>query len=798
MTAVWLHLRARARWRWRAWLGLALLVGLASGGSIAAAAGARRTDSAYPRLIESHDGYDVMLGGTADDRDMAAETKEILSLPQVAAGTTLRFASANARLPNGKIVGFPDFIAVVDASGKDGITLSMWKVLAGRLPDPSRPDEAIAPFNTVDKLGLKLGDVVRVYIGDPFADPAHAPAADVRIVGIGIQPGGMPVVGTVTFAGLSLTPAFAQKHHAEIPPLTDGPSVRLKRHSDLTSFLAGLAKIDPVIDISTKLPEHLSGVKRTLRFEVLALWALSALLGLAGLAIVGQTLARELYLSAEDSEMLRALGMNRRALVGSSIMIATGISAGGAAIAAAVAYGGSWLTPIGLARVAEPDPGFAFDAVAYGIGAAATIGGVLLATIVPAWRATGRARLESAAPHPGVAVSVAGALPVPAATGVRMALRPGRHGDTVPVRSAILGTLIGSGALVAAVVFGSSLRHLIVTPRLSGYQWDTTIVVDQGSEALYHRLDLDPDVEAWTRGGIWGVELPGAPRGKQIQSLNYEADRPIRPGIVDGRAPRSADEIALGLTSMRLAHAHVGGTIPVTFPANPDAPNSRAQRVEMHVVGSVVIPPFFFGFASPGEGAALTFDSLVKYGGVNPSGDGIPALVRLKRGVDLDGWLAKTKKVVPGLFVVNKREPGAELLSLGRVSGLPMALAGILAVLAAGALIHALLTSIRRRRRELAILKTLGFVGSQVRTAIRWQSITMTAVAVVVAVPIGIAAGRWLWLLFAQDIGVIPEALVPAIAFGVAPLALVLAVTIGALPARAAARTKPALVLRTE
>lgn len=175
-----------------------------------------------------------------------------------------------------------------------------------------------------------------------------------------------------------------------------------------------------------------------------------------------------------------------------------------------------------------------------------------------------------------------------------------------------------------------------------------------------------------------------------------------------------------------------------------------------------------------------------------------PALVRLRPGIDVDEWLAKTKKTIPHLFTVNKREPGAELLGLGRVSGIPMALASVLAVLAAGALIHALLTSIRRRRRDLAVLKTLGFVGTQVRSAIRWQAITMTAVALIVAMPAGIAVGRWLWLLFAGDIGVVPEALIPAFAFVVVPVALLLAIVLAAAPARSAARTQPALVLRSE
>jgi len=51
VTAVYVYLRAGLRRRWRAWLSIALLVGAFSGVVMAAAAGARRTDSAYPRLV---------------------------------------------------------------------------------------------------------------------------------------------------------------------------------------------------------------------------------------------------------------------------------------------------------------------------------------------------------------------------------------------------------------------------------------------------------------------------------------------------------------------------------------------------------------------------------------------------------------------------------------------------------------------------------------------------------------------------------------------------------------------------
>ena len=53
LRAAWLVLRAELRARWRAWLTLAVLVGLAGGVVLTAAAGAQRTDTAFPRLLES-------------------------------------------------------------------------------------------------------------------------------------------------------------------------------------------------------------------------------------------------------------------------------------------------------------------------------------------------------------------------------------------------------------------------------------------------------------------------------------------------------------------------------------------------------------------------------------------------------------------------------------------------------------------------------------------------------------------------------------------------------------------------
>src|SRR5205085_10712734 len=46
MTAIWIRAMNELRARWRAWLAIALMLGIAGGVVMAAAAGARRTDSA--------------------------------------------------------------------------------------------------------------------------------------------------------------------------------------------------------------------------------------------------------------------------------------------------------------------------------------------------------------------------------------------------------------------------------------------------------------------------------------------------------------------------------------------------------------------------------------------------------------------------------------------------------------------------------------------------------------------------------------------------------------------------------
>jgi ABC-type antimicrobial peptide transport system permease subunit len=144
------------------------------------------------------------------------------------------------------------------------------------------------------------------------------------------------------------------------------------------------------------------------------------------------------------------------------------------------------------------------------------------------------------------------------------------------------------------------------------------------------------------------------------------------------------------------------------------------------------------------------------------------------------------------------QQPG-EVLNVRQVDQLPLILAVLMGVLAAGVLAHVLLTGTRARRRDLAILVTFGFVRRQIRGAVAIQATTLALIAAVIGLPLGVVLGRVIWRGYATSIGVVPEPSVPvAWLMAVALVTLIVANLIAAFPARAAARTRPALVLRSE
>jgi len=141
----------------------------------------------------------------------------------------------------------------------------------------------------------------------------------------------------------------------------------------------------------------------------------------------------------------------------------------------------------------------------------------------------------------------------------------------------------------------------------------------------------------------------------------------------------------------------------------------------------------------------------------------------------------------------------AEIENYRTIGAIPNLLALALALGAVVALGLTLVASVHRRRRDLALLRTLGFTGRQLLSAVAWQASVAGVIGAVFGIPLGILAGRWLWTLFANNIYAVPHPTEPVLAIVVVALsALVLANVCAALPGRTAAQTSSAQVLRGE
>jgi hypothetical protein len=149
MTTVWLFLRAEARRRWRAWLSLALIVGVFTGGVVTTAAGALRTSSAYARFLDWSRAPDAVVDAEPYNSSLARlSPAAVMRVPQAADAAVIKtFRTGRS------IIQF-------QSPASNAIPGQFWKrkILSGRLADPARPDEVNVSFTLAQRLHLRPGD----------------------------------------------------------------------------------------------------------------------------------------------------------------------------------------------------------------------------------------------------------------------------------------------------------------------------------------------------------------------------------------------------------------------------------------------------------------------------------------------------------------------------------------------------------------------------------------------------------------------------------------------------------------
>jgi len=541
-------------------------------------------------------------------------------------------------------------------------------------------------------------------------------------------------------------------------------------------------------------------------------WLLAALAALAGAAVVGQALSRTRRVESDEFPTFKALGFERRGLMALGMASTLLVGLVGAAGALAIAFVLSPLAPVGDARLAEPSSGLRFDGPVLLLGALATVAVVLALGVWPSLRAA-RGRPEDARrPRSSVVVGFVGAAGAPPTmvVGVRNALERGRGATSAPVATALLGAALAVAALSGTAVFGSSLAHLDATPSLFGDAYQVIIYGTPGTSSTSNpQTDVHQVITSLERHkGIDRITLAtGAPITIDGFSVQAAAYAPVRgPPLlvaVSGRLPVRPDEIALGSSTMHVIGAGAGDVVPVRF----RAPGGHARTVPFRVVGTVALPTGVGdGEVGLGTGAVLTLrgyeHAVCPHGTVNEKCDGSilgnsavlasatqggPGHVAIERVISADRNYDGTP-ITP-----------TALVNFGEAVDFPLILGIILAIFGAATLTHLLIVSVGRRRREMGLLKALGFVSRQVGATVYWQATTVTLGGLVVGVPIGIALGRVIWKAFALNVGVVPEPVVdPSVIVGLGAAVLVGALVLAIGPAVAAARARPARLLRVE
>ena len=547
-------------------------------------------------------------------------------------------------------------------------------------------------------------------------------------------------------------------------------------------------------------------VKRSFHLQALALWLAAVALASVGSLLIAQLLSRQSAFATADYLILRGIGMTSRQLWLLGVLRAAVLGMIGAFVAVVPAVLLSTFAPIGTARRAEPHPGIAINNGVIAIGVAATIAIVLVLSLWPAWRAAHGARAFGSANDAHMRSSVvaerlahAGA-PATLTVGVRMALQRGHGSTAVPVVTSVAAAALGVWAVVTALTFGANLTHLLDRPHQYGVTWDAEVLNGEGPVAVRAAVGIakrDPDVNAVAMLG--GAPATLGSHEADAQVLEHRLGT-IEPPILEGRLPARNSEVAIGSRTLKERGLHVGGTVTIRV-WDPTAPTHLVR-----IVGRAVLTPGHRSFGAPadmGEGIVLT-PAAVRT--LAPPGFAIPdayiVAVRFRPGVSPTTGRAELERRLGGpqkSWDVQAPSTPETLLDFGHVRALPLLLGGMLAVIAAISIAHLLVSSIRRRRHEFAILKTLGFVPSQVRQAIAWQATTLAIFAIGIGAPLGIVSGRLIWSRFADQLGVLASTVTPALTILVLGSGTVVVANLIALvPARIAGRTHAGRLLRSQ
>ncbi|GAA3833719.1 hypothetical protein GCM10022242_38490 [Nocardioides panacisoli] len=412
-------------------------------------------------------------------------------------------------------------------------------VLAGRVYDPARADEAVVTQQFADTYDVGVGTTQ--YADNLWGSGEYAPAnALVR--------------------------------------LRDGAA-------DLPRLRADLAEQSGYPDV-VDLGDRYDRVRHSAGFEAAWMLGFAGAALVAAMVLVGQWIARYVAADGDGLRAAGALGLGPGQAVGAAA-VGPGLAA---VVGLAVAVGTSivasrWL-PIGTAADLEPSPGIDID-----LPVLATVT-VLALTLLLGWTCVvARLPLTASAERPSRPSTIVGVVRRTAAApavqlGTRFALERGRGPSSVPVLPGMVGAVVGVAGVVGVLVFGAGLSEALDNPARFGQTWQAGIVAGyNGVEVLPARqLESDlralPYVEHVTDTLTGAVTTPAGTGSVVLWSIDTSHDA-VDTVLSAGRMPRTADEVTLAPTTADQLHLSVGSRVLLA--------GSRSSRT-LTVVGIGFVP----------------------------------------------------------------------------------------------------------------------------------------------------------------------------------------------------------------
>ena len=809
------------RRRWPSLLAVTLVVALGGALAMATLAGARRTASSFSSFLAATRASDMsvgtaIVGGGSPSGYAPGLVRTISHLPHVL--RTRSFAALNA-YPLGRD-GRPrtdvndNIVGSVDGQYFDQDRLT---VVQGRMADPSRPDEMVMSAGLARYLHLRVGDRApwAVYPASATSSAPLAPALriDLRLVGLVVFNDTVvqdQVDKAAAPQSVVLTPALTRR---AVSCCSNYAFTYLALDKGSASVPAVEGEIARVLPPGLPLDVHTTATvvtkaQRALQPEAIALGVFGGVAAVATLLLAAQLAARRLRAESDEGAVLRALGVGPLVVAGDAALGLLLAVVAGALLAAVVAVILSPVFPVGPVRAVYPHRGLAVDWTVLGGGTALLI--VVLSAVAvlvavrgaPHRRADGPPRTSQKRPPLADRLARAGT-PVAAVTGVRFALP--RDDDAAAARASILGAAVAVTVVVATVVFAMSLNSLVSHPSLFGWAWDEelsggggvgVVPAQQAGTLLRH----DPPVAAWAGYSFATAEIDG----QVVPALAGRPGAPVGPPVLSGHGLAGRDEVVLGASTAAGLRVHLGSTVSVAVAGQPP--------VHLRVVGTATLPTIGVtgvdtDHLSMARGAwvpaSLVPESVRNSFGNTPSGPNV-VFVRFRPPGATSAAVTSLRTIARsltlptnyGVTVVPVQLP-AEILNYRTMGTTPAYLGLGLAAGTLSTLGMTLLASVRRRRRDFAVLRTLGLSGPQLGACVAWQSTVLVVVGLLVGVPIGAALGRELWILFAHEIGAVPAPTVAAWVLAVVVAgALVLGNLVAAVPGRLAARTTTVTLLR--